>query len=157
MTTELFNQMAGIQMTAVLYPGSAQTVTDLIAGRIQVMFAPASTVVGLMKQGTVKALATSEAKRASIAPELPTIAESGLPGFNTGVWFGLLAPAGTPQPIIDKLSKATNEALKDPSVLKQLHTQGLDALGGTPEEFGAFIKSETERWAAVLAKMTKKK
>jgi tripartite-type tricarboxylate transporter receptor subunit TctC len=157
MTTELFNQMAGIQMTAVLYPGSAQTVTDLIAGRIQVMFSPASTVVGLMKQGTVRALATSEAKRASIAPDLPTIAESGLPGFNTGVWFGLLAPAGTPQPIIDKLSKATNEALKDPAVLKQLHTQGLDALGGSPDEFRTFIKSETERWATVLGKMPKPK
>lgn len=157
MTTELFNQTAGIQMTAVLYPGSAQTVTDLIAGRIQVMFAPASTVVGLMSQGSVRALATSEAKRASIAPELPTIAESGLPGFNTGVWFGLLAPAGTPTPILDKLSKATNEALKDPQVLNQLHTQGLDALGGSPEEFRTFIKSETERWAAVLGKMPKTK
>lgn len=157
MTTELFNQMAGLKMTAVLYPGSAQTVTDLIAGRIQMMFAPASTVVGLMKQGSVRALATSESKRASIAPELPTIAESGLPGFDTGVWFGLLAPAGTPQPIIDKLSKATNEALKDPEVLKQLHTQGLDALGGSPDEFRTFIKSETDRWADVLSKMPKTK
>lgn len=157
MTTELFDQMAGIKMTAVLYPGSAQTVTDLIAGRIQVMFAPASTVAGLMKQGTVRALATSGAKRASIAPDVPTISESGLPGFDTGVWFGLLAPEGTPQPVIDKLSKATNEALKDPQVLKQLHTQGLDALGGTPDEFRTFIKSETERWAEVLAKMPKPK
>lgn len=157
MTTELFNQMAGIKMTGVFYPGSAQTVTDLIAGRIQVMFSPASTVVGLMKQGNVRALATSEARRASIAPDLPTIAESGLPGFDTGVWFGLLAPAGTPAPIIDKLSKATNEALKDPGVLKQFHTVGLDTLGGTPEEFASYIKSETARWADVLHKMPKPK
>ena len=153
MTAELFKQMAGIQMTAVLYPGSAQTVTDLIAGRIQVMFSPASTVLGLIQQGSVKALATTEAKRASVAPDLPTISEAALPGFNTSVWFGILAPTGTPTPIIDKISKATNEALKDPLVLKHLHAQGLGALGGSPDEFRHFIKEETERWANVLHKM----
>jgi tripartite-type tricarboxylate transporter receptor subunit TctC len=150
LATELFKQMAGVKMTGVLYPGSAQTVTDLLAGRIQVMFAPASTVLGLIKDGKVKALATSEAKRASIAPDLPTIAESGLPGYNTGLWFGILAPTGTPQPIIDKLSKTTNDALKDPETLKSLQAQGLDALGGTPDDFSRFIKSETQRWAHVI-------
>ncbi|HEY2756599.1 MAG TPA: tripartite tricarboxylate transporter substrate binding protein [Pseudolabrys sp.] len=153
MAAELFKQMAGINMTPVLYPGSAQTVTDLIAGRIQVMFSPASTVLGFIREGSVKPLATTEAKRASAAPDLPTVAESGLPGYNTGVWFGILAPVGTPAPIIDKLSKTTNEALKDPEVLKQLHTQGLDAIGGSPDEFGRFIKSETERWASVVHNM----
>jgi tripartite-type tricarboxylate transporter receptor subunit TctC len=153
MAAELFKQMAGINMTPVLYPGSAQTVTDLIAGRIQVMFSPASTVLGFIREGSVKPLATTEAKRASAAPNLPTVAESGLPGYNTGVWFGILAPVGTPAPIIDKLSKTTNEALKDPEVLKQLHTQGLDAIGGSPDEFGRFIKSETERWASVVHNM----
>ena len=153
MATELFKQMAGIKMTGVLYPGSAQTVTDLIAGRIQVMFSPASTVLGFIQQGSVKALATSEAKRASVAPDLPTISEAALPGFDTGVWFGILAPTGTPMPIIASLSKATNEALKDPKVLKQLKTQGLDALGGSPEDFRRFIRSETERWARVIHSM----
>lgn len=153
MATELFKQMAGIKMTGVLYPGSAQTVTDLIAGRIQVMFSPASTVLGFIQQGSVKALATSEAKRASVAPDLPTISEAALPGFDTGVWFGILAPTGTPTPIIDNISKATNEALKDPKVLKQLNTQGLDALGGSPEDFRRFIRSETERWARVIQSM----
>jgi tripartite-type tricarboxylate transporter receptor subunit TctC len=153
MAAELFKQMAGIKMTAVLYPGSAQTVTDLIAGRIQIMFSPASTVLGFIREGSVKPLATTEAKRASAAPDLPTIAESGLPGYNTGVWFGILAPAGTPTPIIDKLSNTTNEALKDPEVLKQLHTQGLDAIGGSPDDFSRFIKSETERWASVVHNM----
>jgi len=153
MATELFKQMAGIKMTGVLYPGSAQTVTDLIAGRIQVMFSPASTVLGFIQQGSVKALATSEAKRASVAPDLPTISEAALPGFDTGVWFGILAPTGTPTPIIDSISKATNEALKDPKVLKQLNTQGLDALGGSPEDFRRFIRSETERWARVIHSM----
>ncbi len=153
MATQLFEQMAGIKMRGVLYPGSAQTVTDLIAGRIQVMFAPSSTVVGLIKQGTVKPLATTESKRASIAPDLPTIAESGLTGYNTGVWFGLLAPTGTPAAIVEKISKASNEALKDADVLKQLGVQGLDARGGSPEDFRVFIKAETERWAKVIKSM----
>jgi tripartite-type tricarboxylate transporter receptor subunit TctC len=153
LTAELFNQMAGIQMTAVIYPGSAQQVTDLIAGRIQIMFSPASTVLGFIQQGTVKALATTQAKRASVAPDLPTISEAALPGFDTGVWFGILAPAGTPAAVIDKVSKATNEALKDADVLKQLHMQGLDALGGSPDDFRRFIRSETERWARVINDM----
>jgi tripartite-type tricarboxylate transporter receptor subunit TctC len=153
MATQLFEQMAGIKMRGVLYPGSAQTVTDLIAGRIQVMFAPSSTVVGLIGQGTVKPLASTEAKRSGIAPDLPTIAESGLPGYNTGVWFGILAPAGTPAAIIEKVSKASNEALKDADVVKQLGVQGLDARGGSPEDFRAFIKAETERWAEVIKSM----
>jgi tripartite-type tricarboxylate transporter receptor subunit TctC len=153
LTAELFKQMAGIQMTAVLYPGSAQTVTDLIAGRVQVMFAPASTVLGFMREGNVKALATTQAKRTSIAPDLPTISEAALSGFDTGIWYGIVAPSGTPGPVIDKISKATNDGLKDPEVLKELHTQGLDALGGSPEDFHRLIKSETERWAGVIRNM----
>jgi tripartite-type tricarboxylate transporter receptor subunit TctC len=153
MATQLFEQMAGIKMRGVLYPGSAQTVTDLIAGRIQVMFAPSSTVVGLIAQGTVKPLATTEAKRASVAPDLPTIAEAALPGYNTGVWFGILAPAGTPAAVIDKVSKASNETLTDADVVKQLGIQGLDARGGSPEDFRVFIKAETERWEKVIKSM----
>jgi tripartite-type tricarboxylate transporter receptor subunit TctC len=153
LAAELFKQMAGIKMTGVLYPGSAQTVTDLVAGRIQVMFSPASTVLGFIKSGNVKALATSQAKRASVAPELPTIAEAALPGFDTGVWYGILAPAGTPAPVIGKISVATNDALRDPEVLNKLQAQGLDALGGSPDDFARFIKSETERWAQVIRQM----
>src|SRR5512135_2843134 len=151
--TELFKQMAGIKMTGVLYPGSAQTAMDLISGRIQVMFAPASTVLGFIKDGRVKALATSEAKRASIAPDLPTIAEAALPGYATGLWFGILGPAGIPKHVVDKVSEATNMALKDPGVLKQLETQGLNALGGSPDDFARFIKSETQRWVRVMHDM----
>ena len=151
--TELFKQMADIKMTGVLYPGSSQTAMDLISGRIQVMFAPASTVLGFIRDGRVKALATSEARRASVAPDLPTIGEAALPGYATGLWFGILAPAGTPKPIIDKISQAANKALKDPGVLKQLETQGLNPLGGSPDDFSAFIKNETQRWARVMHDM----
>lgn len=150
MASELFAQMAGINMTPVLYPGSGQTVTDLMAGRIDVEFAPASSVLGVIKKGSVKALATTGTKRASILPNLPTVAESGLPDYNTALWFGVLAPAGTPKPIVDKLSASINQALKDPGVLEHLHNEGLDAAGGSPEEFASYIKSETARWAKVI-------
>ena len=153
LATELFKQMAGVKMTGVLYPGSGQTAVDLIAGRIQVMFAPAPTVLGLIKDGRVKPLATTEAKRSNIAPDLPTIAEAGLPGYAAGLWFGILGPGGLPKPVIDKLSEATNAALKDPAVLQGLQSQGLNATGGSPEDFARFIKSETERWARVIKSM----
>jgi tripartite-type tricarboxylate transporter receptor subunit TctC len=153
LATELFKQMAGVKMTGVLYPGSGQTAVDLIAGRIQVMFAPAPTVLGLIKDGRVKPLATTEAKRSNIAADLPTIAEAGLPGYAAGLWFGILGPGGLPKPVIDKLSEATNAALKDPTVLQGLQSQGLNAAGGSPEDFARFIKSETERWARVIKSM----
>jgi tripartite-type tricarboxylate transporter receptor subunit TctC len=153
LSTELFKQMAGVKMTGVLYPGSGQTAVDLIAGRIQVMFAPAPTVLGLIKDGRVKPLATTEAKRSNIAPDLPTVAEAALPGYAAGLWFGILGPGGLPKPVIDKLSEATNAALKDPTVLQGLQSQGLNAAGGSPEDFARFIKSETERWARVIKSM----
>lgn len=153
LATELFKQMAGVKMTGVLYPGSGQTAVDLIAGRIQVMFAPAPTVLGLIKDGRVKALATTEAKRSSVAPDLPTIGEDALPGYAAGLWFGILGPAGLPKPVTDKVSEATNAALKDPQLLHELQSQGLNAAGGSPEDFARFIKSETERWARVIKSM----
>jgi tripartite-type tricarboxylate transporter receptor subunit TctC len=153
LAAELFKQMAGIKMTGVLYPGSGQTVIDLIAGRIQVMFSPASTVLGFIKDGRVRALATSEAERSRVAPDLPTIAEAALPGYATGVWFGILGPAGTPAAAIEKISVATNRALKDPEVLKEFERQGLNALGGSPDAFAQFLKSETQRWASVIRAM----
>ena len=153
LAAELFKQMAGIKMTGVLYPGSGQTVIDLIAGRIQVMFSPASTVLGFIKDGRVRALATSEAERSRVAPDLPTIAEAALPGYATGVWFGILGPAGTPAAVIEKISGATNTALKDPEVLKEFERQGLNALGGSPDDFAKFLKSETQRWASVIRAM----
>jgi tripartite-type tricarboxylate transporter receptor subunit TctC len=153
MATELFKKEAGIKLTGVLYPGSAQTVTDLLAGRIQVMFAPVTTVVGLMQDGKVKALASTEAKRSSVAPDLPTIAEAGIPGFNTGIWYGLMAPAGTPAPVAAKLNKAVNDALQDQTLLRNFGKQGLDPLGGTPDKFKKFIKAENARWAEVTKAM----
>jgi tripartite-type tricarboxylate transporter receptor subunit TctC len=150
LSLELFKTMAGVKMVHVPYTGSTQAVTDLLTGRIQVLFAPASTVLPFVREGKLVALASSESKRAAIAPDLPTMVESGLPGFETGLWFGLLAPAGTPRDAIEKLAVAANEALKAPEVAKALQPQGIDLLGGTPEQFQSFIDSEMKRWAGVV-------
>jgi tripartite-type tricarboxylate transporter receptor subunit TctC len=147
---ELFNMMAGTRMTHVPYSGSAQAVTDLIAGRTQVMFSPASTVLAYVGSGQLKALASSETQRASATPDLPTAAEAGLPGFDTSVWFGFVAPAGTSPEIIGQLARAIDDALRNDDVVKQLHTAGLDIKGGTPEQFGAYIASETAKWNSVV-------
>jgi tripartite-type tricarboxylate transporter receptor subunit TctC len=147
---ELFNMMAGTKMVHVPYSGSAQAVTDLLAGRTQVMFSPASTVLQYVESGQLNALASSERTRASAAPDLPTVAEAGLPGFDTSVWFGFMGPTGLSQEVIEKLSRAIDEALKNDEVTKPLHAAGLDIKGGTPEEFGAFIVSETKKWNGVV-------
>jgi tripartite-type tricarboxylate transporter receptor subunit TctC len=148
---ELFNMMAGAKMVHVPYSGSAQAVTDLLAGRTQVMFSPASTVLQYVETGQLKALASSERTRATAAPNLPTVAEAGLPGFDTSVWFGVVGPTGIPPEIIEKLAGAINAALKDDDVTKPLHAAGLDIKGGTPVEFGAYIASETKKWNDVVA------
>jgi tripartite-type tricarboxylate transporter receptor subunit TctC len=148
---ELFNMMAGTKMGHVPYSGSAQAVTDLLAGRTQIMFSPASTVLQYVQSGQLVALASSESTRASAAPDLPTVAEAGLPGFDTSVWFGVMGPSGLPRETIEKLSRAINEALGDAEVTTPLHAAGLDIKGGTPEAFGAFIAGETKKWTDVVA------
>jgi tripartite-type tricarboxylate transporter receptor subunit TctC len=146
---ELFKIMTGVKMVHVPYPGSPQAVTDLLAGRIQVFFSPASTVLAHVREGKLVALASTEAKRTAAAPELPTVAEAGLPGFDTGLWFGLLAPSGTPGEVIDKLARAANAALENDEVAKALAPQGIDLVGGSPEDFARYIDSEIKRWATV--------
>jgi tripartite-type tricarboxylate transporter receptor subunit TctC len=148
---ELFNQMAGIKLVHVPYPGSAQAVTDLLAGRVQVMFSPASTVLPQVDAGKLEALASTELRRTSAAPALSTMDEAGLPGFDTSVWFGLLAPAGTPPQLIATLNRAINEALASEDVLARLRAQGMDPLGGTQQDFAHTIASETDKWARVIS------
>jgi tripartite-type tricarboxylate transporter receptor subunit TctC len=149
LAAELFKVMTGVKMVHVPYAGSPQAVTDLLAGRVQVFFSPASTVLQHVREGKLVALASTEARRAAMAPDLPTMAEAGLPGFETGLWFGLVAPAGTPKEIIDKLARAGNEALKTDEVGKALAPQGIDLVGGSPEEFARYLDGEMKRWATV--------
>jgi tripartite-type tricarboxylate transporter receptor subunit TctC len=149
LSAELFKVMAGVQMVHVPYAGSPQAVTDLLAGRIQIFFSPASTVLQHVRDGKLVALASTEARRTAVAPELPTMVEAGLPGFETGLWFGLVAPAGTSKDIIDKVAHAGNEALKADEAAKALAAQGIDVVGGSSEEFARYLDSEMKRWATV--------
>jgi tripartite-type tricarboxylate transporter receptor subunit TctC len=146
---ELFAMRSGVKLVHVPYQGSPQAVTDLLAGRTAMMFSPASAVVSQVETGKLKALASAAAKRPSIAPDLPTMAEAGMPDFDTSIWFGLMAPAGTPKEIIDKLARAAAEALTSNEVLASLHPQGFDALSGGPADFAATIQRESKRWGEV--------
>jgi tripartite-type tricarboxylate transporter receptor subunit TctC len=146
---ELLNQMAGVKLVHVPYPGSAQAIADVLTGRIGLLFSPASTVLPHVRDGKLKALATTGAKRTAIAPDLPTVAEAGLPGYETDLWLALLAPAGTPRPVIETLSRAVNEALQVSEVVAPLRAQGIDPLGGTPEEFARYLQTEVQKWENV--------
>jgi tripartite-type tricarboxylate transporter receptor subunit TctC len=115
------------------------------------MFNVAATLAPHVEAGRLKALAVAQSKRASIMPDVPTLAEAGMPGFNAGIWIGLLAPAGTPAAIIEKLSTAANDGLNTEQVRTALKQQGTDPVGGTPGEFADFIKADIAKWAAVLA------
>jgi tripartite-type tricarboxylate transporter receptor subunit TctC len=142
---ELINIMAGIKLVHVPYPGSAQALTDVVTGRIQLWFAPASAVVQQIQKGELKAIAVTTAQRASIMPDVPTMAEAGLPGYDLGLWFGLLAPAGTPKPIIDKLARTANDALKSNDVIEPLRKIGIEPVGGTSEDFVRYIEAEVKK------------
>ena len=147
--SELFAQQAGIKLTQVPYQGSPQAVADVVAGRTLMTFSPVSTVVGLIAAGKLVALATTTSKRASALPDVPTMVESGLPGVQTSLWFGILAPAGTPRPIVDKLAAASRQAVQTPAAMDALHKQGDDPLDAGPDEFASFMKSEIARWTKV--------
>ena len=146
---ELFNVMAETKLVHVPYAGTAQALTDLLAGRIQVMFSPASTVLQHVDEGSIWALAATGLRRASAAPDLPTIAESGLPGFDTSGWFGLLAPGGVSRDIIERLAMATRNAANAPDVVATLKPQGFDLDARTPEEFAVFLRNDLTKWSRV--------
>jgi tripartite-type tricarboxylate transporter receptor subunit TctC len=145
---ELFKSMAGVQMTHVAYKGSAPAVNDLLGGQTQVMFD--SSVVPHVKAGKLRALGVTSAKRSSALPDVPTIAEAGLPGYEATAWFGILAPAGTPEPVITRLNTELSAVLRDPAVTKWMEGQGFDVAGGSPADFAAHIRKETAKWARVV-------
>jgi tripartite-type tricarboxylate transporter receptor subunit TctC len=146
----LLASSAGIRLTQIPYPGSAQSMTDVLAGRVPMMFGPAATVWTNVQGGKLKALAVTQPTRAAIAPNVPTMIEAGVEGYSAGIWMGMLAPTGTPREIVEKLSRAANDAVKSPEVLALLNAQGVDPLGGTPDEFARFIDVELNKWAGVV-------
>ena len=153
----LLSNMADIKLLHVPYTGSAPALVDLLAGRIDLLFAPALAVMPHVEKGHLKAIATTSAGRASIAPNVPTMAESGLPGYDLSLWYGLVAPAGTPREVIDKLSRVANEALKSDDVSKPMRANGIDPVGGSPEDFARFIAREVEKMAKLAALVGVKK
>ena len=151
LAAELFNVSIGKKIVAVHYAGgSNQMLTDLVTGRITLSFSVANTLVPQVKRGALRALAVAQPKRAGIVPDVPTLAEVGLPGVDAGIWAGLYAPRGTPMEIVNRLSASANAALKTEAVKKVLDTQGIDPLGGNPDELAKFTEADIEKWVKVL-------
>jgi tripartite-type tricarboxylate transporter receptor subunit TctC len=151
LSAELFKRDAGIDIVMVPYKGAGPALQDLMAGQVDMVFATAASVIGHIRSGTLRPLAVTTAKRTALLPDVATVAELGIPGFEATTWHGLVAPAGTPKDIIDTLNRATIEVLKDPNVRKSLTDLGVDIAGSSPEEFAAYIRLEIPKWAAVIA------
>lgn len=147
---ELFNMVAGTKLTHVPYKGSAPATVDLMSGQIQAMFDNLSTSLPYIKSGKLRAIAVTSAQRSPAAPDIPTMAEAGLPDCEVLSWFALVAPAKTPQPIIDRLNAATVKVLNEPAAKQQIATLGADPVSSAPTELATFIASETAKWAKVV-------
>ncbi len=150
--TVLFEQMADIKLTHVPYRGSAPALTDLMGGHVAIYFSSLPPAIGLARDGKVRALAVTGAKRSDVLPELPTVAEAGLPGYESVLHYGIVAPAGTPRPIIDKLNAALREALDAADTKERMAADGTEPLPSTPDEYGADIDREETKWSAIVRK-----
>ena len=150
LAAELFKSMAGLSMVHIPYKGASPALVDVLAGQCQVMFATALSVQPHLQSNRLRPLAVSTAKRARIMPELPTVAEAGVPGFEATTWHGVVTTAGAPGAIVGKLNAEINRILKTPEVSGSLTKQGAEVLGGTPQEFAAYIKAEIPKWAKVV-------
>ena len=152
LTEALFAQMADIQWTDVAYKGTGPATADALGGQIPLAISDMPAALQLVRTQRLKALAVTSAKRLSALPDVPTVAEAGLPGYESVGWFGMVAPAGTPPAIVKKVHAALQTALNDPATQASIRNLGVEPAGSTPEEFGAFIKSETAKWARVIQK-----
>jgi tripartite-type tricarboxylate transporter receptor subunit TctC len=147
---ELFKYMTGTEIVHVPYKGGAAAIQDLMAGRVQLMFESLNSIAPHAQGGTVRALAVGSDHRSAAFPDLPTIAEAGVPGYEAGTWTGVIAPAGVPRPIVDKLNAAINRAVSSPTFKARFALIGDEPGGGTPEEFAALIQSDSAKWADVI-------
>jgi tripartite-type tricarboxylate transporter receptor subunit TctC len=147
---ELFKVMTGTQITHVPYKGGAAAIGDLIAGNVQLMFESTNSISPHVKAGRVRGLAVSGAKRSIAFPELPTLAEAGVPGYEVNSWSGIIAPAGLPRALLDRLNAAANATLQAPEVKERLLQLGNEGGGGTPEQFGELIRRDSAKWAEVI-------
>jgi tripartite-type tricarboxylate transporter receptor subunit TctC len=150
LSAELFRSMAGVEMLHVPYKGTGQAVTDLVGGQIDLMFSPAETVMQHVQAGRLKALAVTSAQRFGALPNLPTVAEAGVPGYEAIGWFGLFAPAAAPKDLVARISADVNKVLADPDVKQKMLAAGAEPHGMSPGEFAAFVRSEMEKWARLM-------
>jgi len=150
MAAELFKSVTGAPLVHVPYKGSGPAVADLVGARVQVMFDAAPSLIAHVRSGKLRVLAAASAERNRLLPDVPTFAELGYPQINVSLWYGLLAPAGTPRPVIGKLNRTIGELLDAPEVLERLHAQGAEPMRGTPDAFAAFMRAEMAKWAPVV-------
>ena len=150
LSIELFNLMAGVKLVHVPYKGGGPAMSDLVGGQVNLIFATTASAIPHIKSGRIKGIAVTTAKRSALLPDLPTISEAGLDGFDANNWYGLVVPAKTPRAIIDQLNAEVTRVLAMPEVKTTLFNQGLDPAPGTPEQFGAYIRSERAKWAKVI-------
>jgi tripartite-type tricarboxylate transporter receptor subunit TctC len=150
LTGEMFKMMAGVDMVHIPYKGSAQAFPDLISGQISMMFDATTSVMPHVKSGKLRTLAITSARRSPVIPDLPTVMEAGVPGFESEIWIGLFAPAGTPREIVARLNAETNKVLARGDVREAFSLQGTDPVGGTSEQFAAQIRADLARWGKVI-------
>jgi len=150
LSIELFNLMAGVKLVHVPYKGGGPAMGDLVGGQVHLIFATTASAIPHLRSGRIKGIAVTTAKRSALLPDMPTISEAGLAGFDANNWYGLVVPAKTPRAIIDQLNAEVTKILAMPDVKTTLFNQGLDPAPGTPEQFGAYIKSERAKWARVI-------
>ena len=153
MTAELFKALAKIDIVHVPYKGSGQMMGDLLSGQVQIAFDQIASSIAHVKSGRLRALGITTAKRSALLPDMPTIAEAGVPGYEATSWNGLAVPAGTPKAVIRRLQQETQKAVAVPEVKAKFFELGIEAIAGTPEEFAALIRSEREKWVPLLKKI----
>jgi tripartite-type tricarboxylate transporter receptor subunit TctC len=147
---ELLISLTGVKLTHIPYKGAAPATEDLMTGRVQASFLTTPASVSLMQSGHIRGLALSAAHRLATLPDLPTIAESGVTDYDATTWFGVVAPRGTPDEIVQTLNKAFGAAVQDEGVRKRLQTEGFEMMGGTPQDFAAFVHAQTAKWGAIV-------
>jgi tripartite-type tricarboxylate transporter receptor subunit TctC len=153
LSAELFKVMSGTNMIQVQFKGAGLAVISLLSGEVGVMFPTPPTVIQYIKSGRLRALGVTGLTRIPALPDVPPIAESGVPGYESSQWFGILVPAGTPRAIVDRLHQEITRAVRAPEMKDKLTSEGLEVVASTPAEFGALIKAETEKWAKVIKTM----
>jgi tripartite-type tricarboxylate transporter receptor subunit TctC len=150
MAGELFNAMAGVQIVHVPYKGSSGARNDILGGQVHMMFDAIPTMAQNVRAGKVKALATTGTRRSPVLPDVPTVAEAGVPGYEATIWLGLMAPAGTPKAAVDKLNAAITKIVSSPDVKDQWAKQGAEPMVMTPAQFDAYLREDIKKWAEVV-------